>query len=70
MMEDGFWWKMTYNGRLLMMEDDLWWKMTYDGRRFMMEDDLCGIFFISTEQEIPMEVKYFGSILLSGNYKD
>ena len=28
LMEDGLWWRTTFDGRQPLMEDDLWWKMT------------------------------------------
>ena len=38
-MEDDFWWKYTFDGRLLLMEEDFWWKTTFNGRRLLREDD-------------------------------
>ena len=50
-MEDGLWWKTTFerrqplieedfDGRHPLMEDDILWKTTFDGKQSLMEDDL------------------------------
>ena len=39
-MENGLWWKMTFDGRQPLMQDDLWWKMTFNGRQPLLEDNL------------------------------
>ena len=40
MVEENFWWKMTFGGRQTLVEDDLWWKTTFGGRRPLVEDDI------------------------------
>ena len=40
LMEDYFWSKNTYDGRIPLMEDYLWWKTTFDGWLPLWEDYL------------------------------